>query len=52
MVIRQNIIQNFPGTVKDIDIAEKIFGPDVSTLKGWVIRQTPKIIVDILFKYQ
>ena len=33
MMIRKNIIQNFPVTVEDIEIAEKIFGPDVSTLK-------------------
>ena len=33
MTIRQNIIQNLSVTVEDIDIAEKIFGTDVSTLK-------------------
>ena len=38
MPIRQNIIQNFPVTVEDIEIVEKIFGPDVSTLKGRATR--------------
>ena len=33
MMIRQNIIQNFPVAVEDIEIAKKIFGPDMSTLK-------------------
>ena len=33
MMIRQDIIQDFPVTVEDIEIAEKISGPDVYTLK-------------------
>ena len=32
-MIRKNIIHNFPIRVQYIEIAEKIFGPDVSTLK-------------------
>jgi hypothetical protein len=31
LIIRQNIIKNCPVTTKDIDITEKIFGPDTST---------------------
>ena len=46
MMIRQNIIQNFPVTVEDIEIAEKIFGPDVSTLKVKTTRQRPKVVVN------
>ena len=46
MMIRQNIIQNFPVTVEDIEMAEKIFGPDVSTLKVKTTRQRPKVVVD------
>ena len=46
MMIRQNIIQNFPVTVEDIEMAEKIFGPDVSTLKVKTTRQRPKVVVN------
>ena len=46
MMIRQNIIQNFPVTVEDIEIAENIFGPDVSTLKVKTTRQRPKVVVN------
>ena len=52
MMIRRNIIHNFPVTVEDIDIAEKIFGPYVSTLKGIKMIQRPKVAVDDLLKYQ
>ena len=45
MMIRQNIIQNCPFTVEYINIAEKIFGPDASTLKGETTRQIPKALV-------
>ena len=45
-MIRQNIIHNFPVTVEDIEIAEKIFGPDVSTLKVKTTRQRPKVVVN------
>ena len=33
IIISQNIIQNCPVTVEDIEIVKKIFGCDVSTLK-------------------
>jgi len=33
-LLRMNIIKNCPVTTKDVDNAEKIFGPDISTLKG------------------
>jgi hypothetical protein len=29
-----NVIQNCPATVEDVNISEKIFGPDMSSLKG------------------
>ena len=38
-LIRQNIIQDCPVTVEDINIAERIFGPDVGTLKGKTTRR-------------
>jgi len=33
-IIRQHIIKNCPVTVKDIEIAEDIYGPSVSAMKG------------------
>jgi hypothetical protein len=37
-----NVIQNCPVTVEDINISEKIFGPDMSSLKGKSTRRKPK----------
>ena len=44
-MIRQNIIQSFLVMVEYIDIAEKIFGPDVSNLKVRTTRHSPKFVV-------
>ena len=46
MMIRQKIIQNFPVTVEDIEIEDKIFGPDVSTLEVRTTIQREKVVVD------
>jgi hypothetical protein len=40
-ILRQNIIKNCPVTVADVNIAERIFGPDIRTLKGKSTRQKP-----------
>jgi len=45
-MLRQNLLKNCPVTVEDINIAEKIFGPDTSTLKGKSTRRKPKVVVD------
>jgi hypothetical protein len=37
-----NVIQNCPVTVEDVNIADKIFGPDMSSLKGKSTRRKPK----------
>ena len=39
--IRSNIIKDCPVTEKDVNIAEKIFGPDVGMLKGKTTRCKP-----------
>ena len=47
MMIRQNIINNFPVMVEYIEITDNIFDPDVSTLKGRTTRQRPKVVVEV-----
>ena len=44
-LIKMNAIANCPVTVEDIKIAEKIFGPDISSLKGKVQDQRQKYIL-------
>ena len=41
-LLRLNIIQNCPVTVEDMTIANKIYGPDISSLKGKSTRQKPR----------
>ena len=50
MMIRQIVINNLPITVGDIDKDENIFGPDVSTLKGRIMIQRKKVIVDFFIE--
>jgi len=45
-LIRMNAIGNNPVTMKDIVMAEKIFGPDVGNLKGKRTRRNPIPVVD------
>ena len=42
LLLRMNVIQNCPVTVEDVNISEKIFGPDMSSLKGKSTRRKPK----------
>ena len=59
-ILRQNIIQNCPVTIEDFNLAEKIHGPDVSSLKGKSTRKRPcqakedfiEIPVEIKTRYQ
>ena len=41
-LLRSNIIQNCLVTVEDVTIADKIYGPDISSLKGKSMRRKPK----------
>ena len=50
IIVSYNIIQNFSVTVEYIEIEEKIFGPDVSTLKGRTTIQRKKVVVDDFIK--
>ena len=42
VLLCMNAIQNCPVTVEDVKIAEHIFGPDMSSLKGKSMRRKPK----------
>ena len=45
-MLRQNVINNCPITTRDVDNAEKIFGKDISTLKGKSTRPKPTTVID------
>ena len=45
-LIRMNAIKNCPITTEDISIAEKIYGPDPSTLKGKSTRSQPPAVIN------
>ena len=40
-ILDQKLISNCPCTSKDVKIAEKIFGPDIGSLKGKTVRSKP-----------
>ena len=44
-MVRTNLIKNCPVTVDDINTAERIFGPDLPTLKGKTVRQQSDAVV-------
>jgi hypothetical protein len=45
-IIQMNAIKNNPVTKEDVNIAEKIFGPDVATLKGKTTCPAPVPIIE------
>jgi hypothetical protein len=45
-IIWMNAIKNNPVTTEDVNIAKKIFGPDIATLKGKTTRRAPIPIIE------
>ncbi len=46
LVIKQRLIEDNPVTVAHVDLAHKIFGKDIPSLKGKSTRSKPKAVVD------
>jgi hypothetical protein len=44
-VISSNMVKNLPITIKDINITDKIFGPDVGAVKDKTTKQKPAPVV-------
>jgi hypothetical protein len=44
-IVKSNQIKNLPITTEDIDIAERIYGPDIGSLKGKTTRSKPAPVV-------
>ena len=47
-ILKANMIKNCPVTSTDVDVAEKIYGPDMGTLKGKTTRKKPVPVKDDL----
>ena len=45
-VLRQNIVMNCQVTIKDVDVAEKVYGPDVGLIKGKTTQKQPGRVFD------
>ena len=43
-LINGNFVKNCPMTINNINIAEKVYGPEVGTLKGKSVRQRPLVV--------
>ena len=44
-MMRMNLVKNCPITTDDVRLAEKIFGPDIGTIKGKMVRRKPLPVV-------
>ena len=45
-----NAIKNNPVTMEDVDIVQKIFGPDIATLKGKTTHRAPVTVINDCIK--
>ena len=45
-VLRMNTVSNIPVTTEDINVVERIFGPDIGALKGKTTRRKPVQVID------
>jgi len=48
-IIKMHAIKDRPITVDDIILAKEIFGPDVASLKGNTVQQTPMPVVCLFY---
>jgi len=48
-MIRSGFIHDCPVTVKDVEMANKIYGTAISHLKGKSTKKTPNALVDEMF---
>ena len=46
IIICQNLIKNFPVTTEDVNMENRMFGPDISMLKGKSTNPKPVQVID------
>jgi hypothetical protein len=52
MIITSNTIKNMPITIADVNIAEKVFGPDIGALKGKTTHSSIRLGRDSAYNVQ
>ena len=50
MILKQNLIEDCSVTTKDVETAERVFGPDVGTLKGKTVRKKSPVVKNDLIE--
>jgi hypothetical protein len=45
-ILHMNAIKDNPVTTEDVDLAERIFGPDIGSFKGKTTRQKPVPVIN------
>ena len=46
MLLKYNLIKNCDVSIQEVEIAERIFGPDIAALKGKSVRRNPNQVLD------